>query len=64
MSKRNGEKPREFEVVLRRVKGDRFVKNSLPQSRYKAKQLRKAWEEKYDSSYYVEVRDADTHELV
>lgn len=60
--KLSGTKPQRVELVLRRKNG-RYVKNSRALSRYAAKQLRKAWEEKYDRSYYIEVRDADTHEL-
>lgn len=63
MSRKKSGKPQRVELVLRRKNG-RYVKNSRALSRYAAKQLRYAWEAQYDSGYYIEVRDADTHELV
>lgn len=64
MSKRKqASQPKRVELVLRRKNG-RYVKNSRPLSRYAAKQLRLEWEAKFDSGYYVEVRDAVTHEPI
>lgn len=45
-----------FTVVLRRSNG-RFVQEARRPSRYAAKRLAKFWEERYDSEYYVEIRE-------
>ena len=42
-------------VVLRRANG-RYVKHAVRRSKYAAKQIVKAWEARYDESYYVEMR--------
>lgn len=50
----------EFETVLRRANG-RFVQvleTGLP-SKYAAKKARGKAEQKYDDSYYVQIREAD-----
>ena len=44
-----------IKVILRRSNG-RFVRERVVNSKYAAKKLREAWEEKYDDSYYVEVK--------
>lgn len=44
---------KQYRIVLRRRNG-RFVKQSRPMSAYAAKQLRLAWNARYDSGYYTE----------
>lgn len=41
-------------ITLRRTNG-RFVKSTQRHSKYAAKKVVEAWEDKYDESYYVEV---------
>lgn len=43
-----------YTVTLRRANG-RWVKEAQRPSRYAAKKLAEAWEEKYDDAYYVEI---------
>jgi hypothetical protein len=47
-----------YEVILRRANG-RYVRSEFRDSKYRAKQLAKKWEEKYDAMYYVEIKERD-----
>ena len=60
MSRKQGERP-VFTVILRRSRG-RYVKEAQRFSRYAAKQLAAAWEEKYDDNLWrpiTAIRAAD-----
>lgn len=48
-----------YRVVLRRTRGDRYVKEWPVTSKYRAKKKQDELEEKYDSGYYVEVIPPD-----
>lgn len=49
-------------VVLYR-KNRRFVKQSRPfRAKYAAKQLKKAWEDKYDQTYTIEIEMGVTND--